>query len=199
MKVLTRTKVRKDRCDRADTALNRPQWENFCKHFTSRECLGHGAESYAKAYPRIDRAKNCLSDSTMACGLLKKPIILARIRWLLENSLGLNDLSVDRELAFLIQQSADLRTKLGAINAYNDLRGRIKRKLELSFKDSSDAELDEELKLLEREIIQGESILAQHKERAPRPAGLPLLTDAQEAASASGKLVIPIIESHTIN
>ena len=93
--------------------------------------------------------------------------------------MGLNDAFADKQLAFVMSQSADLRSKMAAIKEYNALKGRIKKKLELSFHDTSDAELDEELQAVERELLEAQAYLDQRKGKAPAP-GMPMLTKEQE-------------------
>ena len=47
----------------------------------------------------------------------------------------INDQVVDKELAFVIVQKAELSAKVAAIREYNQLRSRIKNKLELGLDD----------------------------------------------------------------
>jgi hypothetical protein len=58
--------------------------------------------------------------------LLTKPEICERINELLEAG-GFNDENVDKQHTFLLNQFADLKTKLGAIKEYNELKSRVKR------------------------------------------------------------------------
>ena len=62
---------------------------------------------------------------------LTKPYILERIEEIFEAH-GLNDQFVDKQLEKLICQDADFRTKLGAIQEYNKMKGRITNKQEIS-------------------------------------------------------------------
>lgn len=54
------------------------------------------------------------------------------------SEVGLNDVFVDKQLLFLIQQHADLRVKLRAIQEYNRLKARHKIALELQAKKPFD-------------------------------------------------------------
>jgi len=65
-----------------------------------------------------------------ASRLLTNANTLKRINELLEVGI-LNDAFVDKQIAFLITQNAELGTKLGAIKEYNALKQRITKKLEL--------------------------------------------------------------------
>lgn len=112
-----------------------PKQELFCQLFASdREFYGNGVESYAEAYGYdLNDQRKYRTAGVNAYNLLKNPKILTRINELLEVGV-LNDAFVDKELAFLITQSADLSTKRAAINDYNKLKQRIldKSKVELS-------------------------------------------------------------------
>jgi hypothetical protein len=107
------------------------QQEKFCQLYaTTREFFGNGTQSYAEAYG-IDlttKGGNAVARQG-AYQLLTNIDILKRIDELLE--LGpLNDTTIDKQLAFLVEQNAELGTKLGAIREYNKLKGRITDKLE---------------------------------------------------------------------
>jgi len=110
--------------------------ERFCVLYASdREFFGNGTQSYIEAYNvNIEKkngystARRCASDN------LAKPLILNRINELLEED-GLNDAFVDKQLKFLITQHQDHRAKIAAIKEYNNLKGRIANKIELTGKD----------------------------------------------------------------
>lgn len=104
--------------------------EKFCKLYASdAEFFGNGVESYAAAYGKVvTNKKDYMVCAAAASRLLKSVKVLDRINELLDSS-GLNDQHVDKQLAFLITQSADFKTKLGGIKEYNKLRGRIIDKL----------------------------------------------------------------------
>jgi hypothetical protein len=71
-----------------------------------------------------------ITAQTCAYDLLKKPEIFNRINELLEIG-GFNNENVDKQHLFLINQCADLRTKMSAIDSYNKLKRRIDNKVEL--------------------------------------------------------------------
>ena len=118
----------KEKSDKKQASLN-PKQERFCQLYASdKEFFGNGLHSYMEAYniPPI-KWKSALSASSR---LLINGNILTRINELLELR-GLNDPFVDKQLEFLVTQNADFKTKLGAIREYNQLRQRIKNKLEI--------------------------------------------------------------------
>lgn len=173
----------------AEQPLSIAQQELFCQLFTSEEeFFGDGVESYIEAYD-VDKSKPNWRN-TAQCGakrLLKSTTILQRIDYLLQNKLGFNDQNVDKQLAFLIAQSADLKTKLAAIREYNALKGRIKHKLEIDVTNKSLPELDREYEELDREIALAQQILQERQASDAIPAGMPLLTEEQRTAVASGQ------------
>lgn len=63
--------------------------------------------------------------------MLTKPIICERINEILEAG-GFNDENVDKQHSFLLNQFADLKSKLGAIKEYNQLKGRIINKTDIT-------------------------------------------------------------------
>jgi hypothetical protein len=71
--------------------------------------------------------------TAMACSsrLLSNVKIIERINSLLETG-GFTDTNVDKQHLFLINQHADLKTKMNAIKEFNTLKGRIKTKIEHS-------------------------------------------------------------------
>lgn len=115
------------------TPLKNPRWELFCQYYSSydRELLGNGVQSYALAYDIDLTEKGGYSTCRAnASKLLTKADILTRIRELLD--LGpLNDAFVDRELAFVILQNAELSPKVAAIKEYNALKSRVTEKLDI--------------------------------------------------------------------
>lgn len=105
--------------------LNAKQ-ELFCKLYASyEEFFGNGVQSYIEAYG-IDTNRPGAYNGARASAsqLLTNPNILKRIDELLEVN-GLNDQAVDKELAFVIMQKADLSSKVAAIREYNKLKTRI--------------------------------------------------------------------------
>ena len=116
------------------TELN-PEQELFCQLYaTDREFFGNGTQAYIEAY-NIDLAKKGAYQTAMssASRLLRNDKILIRLDELMELGI-LNNARVDKELAFLIEQNAELNTKLGAIKEYNALKTRIKNKIDLNLK-----------------------------------------------------------------
>lgn len=111
-----------------EDGLNAEQ-EEFCQLYASdREFFGNGTQSYIEAYDiKVGIGKGCTSYDTCkyrAHQLLTNPRVLKRIDEILEDG-GLNNTFVDKQLKFLITQSAEFRPKLGAIQEYNKLKGRI--------------------------------------------------------------------------
>lgn len=110
-----------------------PQQELFCKLYASdREFFGNGVQSYIEAYD-VDTGKPGWYNVARSGAYenLKKPHILERIEEIFEAH-GLNDTFVDKQLEKLICQDADFKTKLGAIQEYNKMKGRITEKKEIS-------------------------------------------------------------------
>lgn len=113
-----------------------PKQELFCRLYAEPgEYFGNGTQAYIEAYA-VDLTKKGAHAVARAGAYenLSKPHILARVRELLE--LGpLNEETVDRELAFVILQSADMQAKVGAIREYNQLKARIIKKLDVKVED----------------------------------------------------------------
>jgi len=115
----------------ANNAKLNPRQELFCKLYISdREFFGNGVQAYFEAY-RVDKSKGNFYKTACANAsrLLSNDKVLNRINELLENK-ELNDVFVDKQLAFLITQHSDLKIKLGAIREYNKLKQRITEKIE---------------------------------------------------------------------
>lgn len=114
--------------------LNQKQ-ELFCELYaTQRDFFGNGTDAYAEAYD-IDKTKpNWYKTAAQsAYRLLTNVDILKRIDELLE--LGpLNDQTVDRQLAFVVEQNADFGAKVAAIREYNKLKSRITEKVDATSK-----------------------------------------------------------------
>jgi phage terminase small subunit len=110
-----------------------PKQELFCQYFASdREFFGNGTESYIEAFDIDLNKKGAYAGArASASRLLTKANILQRINELLETGI-LNDEFVDKQIAFLIAQNAELGTKLGAIKEYNALKQRVTKKLDLT-------------------------------------------------------------------
>lgn len=112
------------------------QQERFCQYYvTPGEFFGNGLQSYAHAYD-IDIVLNPKKKQVVgnaACAMLKEPKIMRRINDLLISD-GFNDLNIDKQLKFLIDQYGDLPTKLNAIKEYNKLKNRITDRIEHEIK-----------------------------------------------------------------
>ncbi len=121
--------------------LNADQ-ENFCQLFVfhDTEFYGNGVSSYMEAYKQPRKGKTgpktkqitYHAAASNAYKLLKKPEIIKKINELLDAQ-GFNDENVDKQHLFLLNQFADLKSKLGAIKEYNSLKGRITKKIKGTF------------------------------------------------------------------
>lgn len=112
-----------------------PKQELFCQLYAGiqdKEFFGAGTTSYIEAYDPDNTKPNWYKTAAAAATrLLKNVKIINRINELLESE-GFNDQNVDKQHLFLLNQHADLKTKLGAIKEYNSVKGRIAtRKIEL--------------------------------------------------------------------
>jgi hypothetical protein len=111
-----------------------PKQEMFCQLYaTDREFFGNGVESYMEAYDP-DRTEKGWYDTARANAsrLLTDANILTRINELLD--VTLNDAVVDKQLALVVIQNADYRSKVQAIDQYNKLKSRITSKLDITSK-----------------------------------------------------------------
>lgn len=110
------------------------QQEKFCQTYLSKDFFGNGVRSYIEAFD-IDINKKGAYDVARsgASDLLAKPYIFERINFLLEEG-GFNDSHIDKQLLFIINQHADLSSKVAGIREYNKLKQRIIAKTELSGK-----------------------------------------------------------------
>lgn len=132
----------KPTASKTEQGLNLQQ-EAFCQVYTGqdRELFGNGTMSYLETYGEEYLTKN---DKPMtyqvamvsASNLLRNPKIITRINGLLSTG-GFSDENVDKQHLFLINQYADLKTKLGAIAEYNKLKARITKKIDLTTKGKS--------------------------------------------------------------
>ncbi len=107
--------------------------EEFCRTYVShdRDLYGNGVKCYLEVYgpDYMLTNKRYLSykvAAVLATRLLKKVNIITRINDLLEEG-GFNDINVDKQHLFLINQHADLKSKLGAIKEYNTLKKRVEQ------------------------------------------------------------------------
>ncbi len=131
------------------------QQESFCQIYVSsdREFFWNGVESYVEAYD-TDKSKPNRYSTASACAsrLLKDAKIIDRINELLEDC-GLNDVAVDKQLAFIIHQHADFWSKVAAIREYNKLRARIIEKKEITWANGWPIEVADISKMTEEEKI----------------------------------------------
>lgn len=114
--------------------LSDPNHELFCQLFASSgsETFANGTHSYLRAYNITDPNRVTLNSAASAASrLLRNVKICDRISEILDLDV-LNDIIVDSHLAYLVHQFDDNGAKLGAIKEYNQLKNRIKNKLELS-------------------------------------------------------------------
>lgn len=104
----------------------------FCRLYSSsEEHFGNGVRAYAKAYDiDITTKKGYNTAKAGAYRALTKDYILAKINKLLDATI--NEQFVDKQLAFLVTQNADLHVKLGAIKEYNALKQRIVKRTNVS-------------------------------------------------------------------
>jgi len=136
-----------------------PQKEAFCQLYASdREFFGNGVQSYIEAFDvQLYKGKkpegkgNWMtyeSVRTTVYRLLQNVDILKRINEIFEAG-GLNDAFVDKQLEFVITQSADLNPKMKAIVEYNKLKKRTTDRVDhvvafADIKGMSDADLARE-------------------------------------------------------
>jgi phage terminase small subunit len=99
-----------------------PRQEVFCLNYTmSKAYRGNATRSYMEAY-RVPEHRVGSAERT-ASRLLRNVEVLRRIKEILQAQIA--DIIVDVELARVILQNDDLGAKLGAINLYNKINGRI--------------------------------------------------------------------------
>lgn len=108
--------------------------EYFCELYisTDKDLFGNGTQCYIEAYDVDITVKGAYDVARVkASQLLTKGNIIERINALLSTG-GFTDENVDRQHLFLINQHADLRTKMQAIKEFNVLKKRITNKLDLT-------------------------------------------------------------------
>ena len=144
MKVSTKT------ASKTEDGLNLQQ-EAFCQLYVNndRELFGNGTQCYLEVYGAEHLIKNNKPLSYQvamvnASNLLRNPKIIARINSLLETG-GFTDENVDKQHLFLINQHADLKTKMAAIREYNELKQRIQKKLDITSKGEKIVFMPQEL------------------------------------------------------
>lgn len=111
--------------------LNKEQYK-FCQLYAYGANRGNGVLCYGEAYNKdLSEPGVYASCRVGAHRLLTDNNILTYIRDLYE-TYDLSDVVVDNELAFVIKQNADFGSKVAAIKEYNQLKGRIIKKMELN-------------------------------------------------------------------
>jgi hypothetical protein len=112
--------------------LNQQQ-EKFCQLYaTDREFFGNGVETYLEVYDINKTKPNWYKTACAAASrLLSNVKVCERISELLEEN-GLNDVHVDKQLLFLINQYSDFSSKIAAIREYNKLKQRIIEKTDIT-------------------------------------------------------------------
>lgn len=103
--------------------------EKFCNFYISDDFYGNGTGAYLKVYgawykKKYGKVLKEKSARESASRLLRSVNICQRIAGLLDNA-GFNDENVDKQHLFLINQHAELNTKLGAIKEYNTVKKRV--------------------------------------------------------------------------
>jgi len=124
------TKTSKKSAAKTEDGLNLQQ-EQFCQYYVNadREMFGNGAQCYLAVYGAEYLLKNrkqmsYLSAVAMASRLLSNVKVIERINQLLETG-GFSNENVDKQHLFLINQHADLKTKMAAIREFNALKKRV--------------------------------------------------------------------------
>ena len=112
--------------------------EEFCQLYVNadRELFGNGTQCYLATFgEQYHKEKKRPMKYEVACVLASKELskvkVIARINELLSTG-GFTDQNVDKQHLFLINQHADLKTKLGAIQEYNKLKSRIQKKIDIT-------------------------------------------------------------------
>lgn len=130
-----------------------PRQALFCELYASdREFFGNGTQSYIEAF-NIDLTRKgaYIVAKVNASKELTKANVCKYIDSIFE-SRGLNDNYVDKQLEFIITQHSDLRTKLGGIKEYNELKNRITKNIDLTTKGEKINKATEELEKIATEV-----------------------------------------------
>ncbi len=132
-------KTSEDTASKTEEKLNLKQ-EKFCQLYSGqgdsdKDFFGNEAQCYLEVYSLTDEytGKSISYQTAMvnASRLLTKAKIIARINDLLEAG-GFNDENVDKQHLFLINQHADLKTKMQAIKEFNAVKSRVTKKLDIT-------------------------------------------------------------------
>jgi len=117
--------VKKPKALQLPHGLNLKQKE-FSELYVSpdRELFGNGVQCYIEVYSPDTTKKGWYQMAKASASRLLTNVNLCKyINELLDNA-GFNDENVDKQHLFLINQHADLKTKMGAIKEYNALKKR---------------------------------------------------------------------------
>lgn len=130
-------KTSKKSAAKTENGLNLQQ-EAFCQLYINadREMFGNGAQCYLSVYGAEYLIKNkrpMRYEVAMASASreLRKVNVIARINSLLETG-GFTNENIDKQHLFLINQHADLKTKMAAIKEFNILKKRITNNIDLT-------------------------------------------------------------------
>ena len=163
--------------DVGEKPLENKREELFCVLYaTNEEFFGNGVQSYMRAF-NIDHAEqNAYARARkQASRMLQKRHILERINHFLV-LLDLNPAHVDKQLAFVVTQNANLAAKMDGIKVALKLQGRLENANQtLIINNMSDTQLDAEIARLQREIKEGEEAMAS-KESSALPI-VPAMSD----------------------
>lgn len=123
-------KTSKKSAAKTEQGLNLQQ-EQFCQYYVNadREMFGNGTQCYLEVYgeeyqEKHQRPMKYDVARALASRLLTKDNVIKRINELLETG-GFNNENVDKQHLFLINQHADLKTKMAAIREFNALKKRV--------------------------------------------------------------------------
>lgn len=160
--------------NRGDEPLVNKKEETFSALYaTNQEFFGNGVQSYITAY-RIDLDEPDAYNKAIAQAhkLLKRSNILARINFFLE-SLDLNPAHVDKQLAFVITQNANLPAKMDAVKTALKMQGRLQENNQtIIINQMAEREMDVDIARLTREIEEGKIAKASQEETSePELAG----------------------------
>ena len=137
---------------------------NFSQLYMSlnRNYFGNGVQCAAKAYDvDISTPEGRRVASAYASRALQSDGVKLLCAMLLDRE-GLNDEAVDKQLAFMIEQNLDMKSKVLAIKEYNALRSRIKHTQEIihrhvfDYTALTDSELKTFIELAEKAKINDE-------------------------------------------
>jgi len=108
--------------------------ERFCRLYClSSEYFANATQSYIRAFKtEYYDAWAYNTARTESSRLLANPNILNYMRYLSDVN-WFNDDAMDKELLFLCMQRQELTTKRASIRDYNEMKGRIKQKVEVWF------------------------------------------------------------------